>query len=144
MRDGVAKVEMLGQRMEAVRERVKEQERKEGEWVERVRRRVRWCWGVAGGLLLLCVVVGVLRHWPRVERGLEVGEQVVERFANKTIEGLEGEVVGEVVGEAGRDAMGTSTMRRSNGIGGSSQIEPGGTRRGKETDHPVLRMLDEL
>lgn len=136
MRDGVAKAEMLGQRMEAVRARVKDQERKEGQWVERVRRRVRWCWGVAGGLLLLSVVVGVMRQWPRVEREMYKGEQVMERFANKTIEGLEGEAVGDVIG--------MPAMRQRNGVGGSSKIEPGGTRKGKETDHPVLRMLDEL
>lgn len=136
MRDGVAKVEMLGQRMEAVRERVKEQERKEGEWVERVRRRVRWCWGVASGLMLLCVIVGVVRRWPRVEREMEKGEQVMERLAHRTIEGLEGDAV--------RDAIKTPAMRERNGVGGSSKVEPGGTRKGMETDHPVLRMLDEL
>lgn len=136
MRDGVAKAEMLGQRMEAVRERVKDQERKEGQWVERVRRRVRWCWGVAGGLLLLCLVVGVMRQWPRMEREMYKGEQVVERFANKRIDGLEREAVG--------DAVGMSGMRQRNDVRGSSKIEPGGTRKGKETDHPVLRMLDEL
>jgi len=136
MRDGVVKVETLGQRMEAVRTRVKEQERKEGEWVERVRRRVRWCWGFAGGLLLLFVIVGVVRHWPRVERGIEKGEQVVGRLASRTPEGLEGEAVG--------DAVRTATMRRRNGVGGSSKMEPGGMRKGKETEHPVLRMLDEL
>lgn len=131
MQDGVTKVEKLGQRMEAVRERVKEQERKEGEWVERVRRRVRWCWGIAGGLLLLCVVVGIMRQWPRVEGGMEQAEQAAESFVNRTIEA------------AVEDAMGAATMRR-NGIGGSSKIEPGEMRKGKETDHPVLRMLDEL
>ncbi len=133
MRDGVAKVEMLGQRMEAVRERVKEQERKEGEWVERARRRVRWCWGVASGLMLLCVIVGVVRRWPRVEREMEKGEQVMERLAHRTIGGLEGDAV--------RDAIKTPAMRERNGVGGSSKVEPGGTRKGMETDHPVL---DEL
>lgn len=68
MRDGVGKAEVLGERMERVRERVKEGERKEGEWVERMRRRVRWCWGVVGGwccFVWLWGLGGIGRGWRR-------------------------------------------------------------------------------
>lgn len=127
MQAGVLKAELLGQRMENVREKVREQERREGEWVGRVRRRVRWCWGAAGVFLMVCVGVMVVRHWPKVERGMESGEQVVGRFANRTIEGLGWE----------------ATSKRDRPVG-SSRAELVEQRKVRETDHPVLRMLDEL
>lgn len=133
MKEGVKRVEILGERMEKVRERVRELEVREGEWVERIRRRVRWCWGVAGSLLLLAVAVALARHWPRVEKGEALA---VKSFAYGAIEGLEGNGFQP---DAEREPV-----RQNRTTWESSSVRDIPKTRAGETEDLVMRMLDEL
>lgn len=136
MQDGKSRVESLGQRMEVVRKKIREQERREGETNERVRRRVRVCWGMLATALVLAVVGVVVQHWPRMGREVESAEVVVGRFASRT---------GEILGETGTDG-GVMEGKRNNetvekvGVG---VVDAGAAKRVEDHDR-VLRMLDEL
>lgn len=71
MTEGKRRVEGLGARMEKVRNKIREQETREGEWSGRIRRRVRLCWGLLALGLVLGLIGLVVRHWPSVETGIE-------------------------------------------------------------------------
>ena len=70
MTEGKRRVEGLGARMEKVRNKIREQETREGEWSGRIRRRVRFCWGLLALSLVLGLIGLVVRHWPSVETGI--------------------------------------------------------------------------
>lgn len=127
MNEGKKRVEGLGARMEKVRTKVREQETKEGQWSERVRKRVRVCWGVLAVGLILVIVGVVVRHWPKVEKGLEA----VDMVGNGAL-GVD-EITGWWVGN-------------SSGLGKTMKVgakEDGKVEEGKSEER-VLRMLDEL
>ena len=122
--------------MEKVRKKVREQERREGESNERVRRRVRMCWGVLATALVLGIVGVVVQHWPRLEREVEGAEVVVGGLAGRT---------GKMLGEAGAEG-GVMEGKESNGTVEKAGVEvlgAGAAKRVEDSDR-VLRMLDEL
>ena len=87
MRHGSQQVEALGARLECVKEKVEGFEQMEGEWRDRVSRRLRMLWGCVGTILCLFVALVVVRHWPGVGNELL---PPVARFGNMTAEGLVG------------------------------------------------------
>lgn len=136
MQDGKSRVESLGHRMEKVKKKVREQERRDGESNERVRRRLRVCWGVLATAVVLGVVGVVVQHWPRVGREVESAEVVVGGLAGRT---------GEKLGEMGVEGRVTEG-RESNGTVekvGVGVVGAGAAKRVEDSDR-VLRMLDEL
>ena len=136
MQDGKSRVESLGHRMEQVRKKVREQERRDGESNERVRRRVRMCWGMLATALVLGVVGVVFQHWPRVGREVESAEVAVGRFAGRT-----GEMFGEIRAEGGvmEETKSNATAEKV-GVG---VVGAGAAKRVEDSDR-VMRMLDEL
>ena len=82
MERGRRGVEVLGERLEKVRGKVEECERLEGEWRDKMRRRVRWLWGCSCTVLGFFVVLLFIRHWPRAK---EMVVPPVVGFGNLTI-----------------------------------------------------------
>ena len=127
---GKNRVEGLGLRMEKVRNKVMEQETKEGQWSERVRRRVRLCWGVLALGLILGVVGILVKHWPRVERGAEEMIKRADEIGNIP------QVREITTSHNGNESMTTAELK----------IEAVGVGREHDEDRQnrVFRILDEL
>ena len=130
MTEGKRRVEGLGARMEKVRSKIREQEMREGEWSEKVRRRVRFCWAVLALGLVLGLVGILVRHWPSVETA---------------VAGVES----SGAGNAG--AVHDITERRAGNRSGIEsmaglEVDAEENRKGKDrgSHERVLKILDEL
>lgn len=132
------KLNDLEKRLGAVRDRVADWERREGEWQAKITRRLRILWGAIAMLVLLVAALLVFQHWPARHSQQLVPLIPYNTLRIERVSGFEGIHVRRPVNVASiLTTSGTApTSRLGKDLGQTKGLQP-------DAD-PRLRVFDEL
>jgi hypothetical protein len=134
IRAGRERIKLLGNRLQTVQGKVKGWEKREGEWQEKTRKRLKILWVMMGGCVLAFLVLLVLQYGPI--RGL--GESVMGglNISNTSLDGPVAEAVGSKLENKTVELQHAANDVLDDALGKNAKQEL--------PEDPRLRLFDEL